>query len=163
MTSSLVITPEYPNRDSEIKPQRDKSIPDNEGMRKELLRQILASNVARRMEQTPGAETQQTLAKKAGIGQSHISRILNGAQSVGLDIVAAVSTALGCQPWELLADDEATRRAAMERMLLGPRVTDERAAEKLPPAPKSMIEGDRPKTKVPAKLYRKRRQPGARS
>lgn len=71
------------------------------------------------MAETPGAETQAALARKAGIGQSHVSRVLKGAQSVGLDVVAAVSTALGCQPWELLANDEATRRAAMERMILG--------------------------------------------
>lgn len=86
-------------------------------MRKELLRQILASNVSRRMETSPGLDTQPALAKKAGIGQSHVSRLLNAKQSVGLDVVAAVSGALGCQPWELLTNDEATRRAAMERML----------------------------------------------
>lgn len=120
MTSSLLsISEEYPNRYQEIKPHRDIAIRDNERMRKELLRQILAANVSRRMEETPGADTQKALAKRAGIGQSHVSRVLNGRQSVGIDIVAAVSGALGCQPWELLADDEITRRAAMERMILG--------------------------------------------
>lgn len=111
------------------------SIPDNVRMKKELLRQILADNVARRMQEIPGVDTQITLAKRAGIAQSHVGRILKGAQSIGLDTIAAVSGALGCQPWELLADDEVTRRAAMERMILGPRVADGRAAQTLPPAP----------------------------
>lgn len=99
-------------------------------MKKELLRQILAANVSRRMREV-GIETQPVLAKRAGVGQSHISRILNMRQSVGLDVIAAVSGALGCQPWELLTNDEATRRAAIERMLGGPAQLE----SDLPPAP----------------------------
>jgi transcriptional regulator with XRE-family HTH domain len=91
-------------------------------MKKEALRQTLASNVDRRM----GAMglNQPELAKKADIGQSHVSRILSGNQSIGLDVIAAVATALGCSPWELLVDAEQTRREAVERILSAPTGSD---------------------------------------
>lgn len=63
---------------------------------------------------------QPELAKKADIGQSHVSRILSGNQSIGLDVITAVATALGCSPWELLVDAEQTRREAVERILSAP-------------------------------------------
>lgn len=87
-------------------------------MKKEALRQALAKNVAERM-RAAGIATQPELAKKANIAQSHASRILGGKQSIGLDVIAAVAGALKCEPWELLVDSDATRRAAIERMLGG--------------------------------------------
>lgn len=111
-------------------------IPNNEPMNKATLRQILAANVARRME-AAGITTQPALAKKANIAQSHVSRILAGNQSIGLDVIAAVAEAVGCEPWELLTDAEATRQAAMQKLLWGDRVSDARAAETLPRPPKS--------------------------
>ena len=93
------------------------------------MRQILAKNVLRLMDET-GIDTQPALATKAKVGQSHISRIVNGRQSVGIDVVEAVSAALGCQPWELLIDNEETRRAAYERIL---RVRDLPDTSFIPP------------------------------
>jgi transcriptional regulator with XRE-family HTH domain len=87
-------------------------------MKKEALRQILADNVARRME--AAKLNQPELARKADIGQSHVSRILSGNQSIGLDVVAAVASALGCYPFELLVDSEQIRRDAVERVLSAP-------------------------------------------
>lgn len=87
-------------------------------MKKEALRQILADNVDRRMEEL--RLTQPELAKKADIGQSHVSRILSGNQSIGLDVIAAVADALGCWAWELLVDSEQVRRNAVERILRAP-------------------------------------------
>lgn len=138
MTSSLVIPVLYPKRDLESNPQRDSSILENVGVKKEALRQILAENVARRMEESSDLDTQPKLAKKAGIGQSHVSRVLNGVQSIGLDVVAALSGAFHCQPWELLANDELTRRQAMERMLMG-REHEEDHVLPMPPLPQKRI------------------------
>lgn len=87
-------------------------------MKKEALRQILAANVARLMDEHEW--TQQQLAKEADIAQSHASRILGGEQSIGLDVVAAVADAFDVEPWELLIDEDATRRNVLER-ILGPK------------------------------------------
>lgn len=63
--------------------------------------------------------TQPQLAEKSGVGQNTISRILlcNGAAT--LDVIAKIAHGIGCQPWELLVDEEETRREAMARMLNG--------------------------------------------
>jgi transcriptional regulator with XRE-family HTH domain len=94
-------------------------------MKKALLRQILAKNLERAMEAAPGADRQLTLAKRAGVGQSHISRILRQESAATIDVIAALAEALNIQPWELLADSDSTRQAALEKML-GGRI-DERA------------------------------------
>lgn len=64
-----------------------------------------------------GIETQPELAKATGVAQSHISRIMSGAQSIGLDIIWEIADGLDCEPWELLVDDDATRERALKRML----------------------------------------------
>lgn len=86
-------------------------------MKKTQLRQIVARNLRRAMERNPSCDTQTALAKRAGIGQSHVSRILRGESAATLDLLAAMAEALNIQPWELLADEEATRQAAIEKML----------------------------------------------
>lgn len=95
------------------------AIHQNVGMKKALLRQILAKNLQGAMEATPGVDTQITLAKRAGVGQSHVSRILRQESAATIDVIAALAEALNIQPWELLSDSEATRQAAMEKMLGG--------------------------------------------
>lgn len=101
----------------------DIGIRDNAPMQKDLLRQILAANIERAMEGA-GFSTQPQLAKKARIGQSSVSRILRGESSATTDMIAALAEALKCQPWELLTDNETTRKAALERMILGPQATE---------------------------------------
>jgi transcriptional regulator with XRE-family HTH domain len=86
-------------------------------MQKRDLRQVLARNIVAAMERVPGLDTQPALAAKAGIAQSQVSRILRAEIGCGLDILNALSTALQVEPWELLADSNATRRAAVEKML----------------------------------------------
>lgn len=83
-----------------------------------LLRQILAANLKKRMEER--GMTQKNLEARSGVSQSHISRIKRTESGATIDRLAAICGALGCQPWELLIDDEALRREAIERML-GPR------------------------------------------
>ncbi len=62
---------------------------------------------------------QLAFAGKAGISQSHLSEILRSVSSVSVDLLADLARAAGCQPWELLADSEETRRAAIDKMLGG--------------------------------------------
>ena len=70
-------------------------------------------------------DTQAGVAKRAGVAQSHVSRLLRCEAAATTDLIAALSRALDVQPWELLADAEATRQAALEKMILGlPRAAD---------------------------------------
>lgn len=101
----------------------------NGPMKKALLRQILARNIERAMQVTPGVDTQMALAKRAGLGQSHISRILRGESAATIDVLTALAEALNIQPWELLADEETTRRAALEKMLGRPPIPDQRVEQ----------------------------------
>lgn len=100
-----------------------------------------------------GIDSGNQLAGKAKIAQSHIGRMRREESAATVDMLDALAAALGVQPWELLADEEATRRAAMERMLLGPRVPDDKAADHLPPAPehKPPVRKRRPVKKHPPK------------
>jgi DNA-binding phage protein len=86
-------------------------------MEKMQLREALARNLLEIMSRTPGLETQQALAKKAKMGQSHISRILNKSTAPTTDTIAALATALRVQPWELLSDAESTRQAVLARYM----------------------------------------------
>lgn len=89
-------------------------------MEKTLLREILARNLAAAMEADPNIGTQQKLAAKARISQAHVSRLLLCEAAATLDIIAALSEAVKCQPWELIVDEHETRKAAIEKML-GPK------------------------------------------
>lgn len=84
-----------------------------------LLRQILADNLREAMSQNPNIDTQIALARRAGIAQSHLSKLLRGEASATTDLIAALAEAVGREPWELLADSESTREAALRKMLLG--------------------------------------------
>lgn len=100
-------------------------IPHTSCMENMQLRQTLAANLRKAMED----DTQAEVAKRAGVAQSHISRILRCEASATTDLIAALARALKLQPWELLADNEATRRAALERMLYGQAVAGDRKVE----------------------------------
>jgi transcriptional regulator with XRE-family HTH domain len=93
------------------------------------LREIVARNVQERMKASPLVRTQPLLAKKAGIGQSHVSRIVNAAAGVTIDRLEMVARALGCEPYELLIEDETARRALIERLMSGPHVPTERVEQ----------------------------------
>lgn len=60
---------------------------------------------------------QTALAKRSGIAQTHISRLLRCSSAATLETVATLADALGIQPWELLVNDEATRAAILQRIL----------------------------------------------
>lgn len=114
-------------------------------MEKKPLHQVFIANVTKRMADSAGLKTQVALSKKAGMSQSFLSEILSGQSIPTIETVAGIAEALGCQAWELLADSEATRKAALERMILGSRLPDERAAQLLPPAPTKEVAAKRRK------------------
>jgi transcriptional regulator with XRE-family HTH domain len=86
-------------------------------MKKIPARQRLAVNLARLMETTPGLNTFQAVAKRAGVAHSHIGRILHQQSSATVDMLDALAGAFGLEPWELLTDFETTREEALRRML----------------------------------------------
>jgi transcriptional regulator with XRE-family HTH domain len=91
---------------------------DNGGMGEIEARQILARNIASRMDRDHNLDTQPKLSAKSHVAQPHISRILRGTSGATIDAIAKIARAFNCQPWELLVDSEQTRRAALERMLV---------------------------------------------
>lgn len=123
---------------------------DNANVDKIKLRQVFAANLTRAMRDKPGLETQSGLAKATGVTQGYLSELIRGESSPTTDMLATLANALDIRPWELLADDEETREAAIRKMLMGPRVSDEKAAKHLPPAP----------TKEVAKRRRKKAEGG---
>jgi DNA-binding Xre family transcriptional regulator len=81
------------------------------------LRAILAKNVRKRMEQDPSIRRQEMLEEKSGLGQSTVSRVLNCGGAATLDTLQALARAVGCQPWELLVDDDQVREDIVNRFL----------------------------------------------
>lgn len=97
-------------------------------------RELVAANVRRLMAVTPDLDTPAKLAKKcywphgnkkAGkrLGARTIRYLLDTRQTVppppapSVDVLVAIARAFGRQPWELLADDEQTRRYLVTRLL----------------------------------------------
>lgn len=116
----------------------NRGMPENiEAMdaKEKQLRKALAGNVIRLRKLAN--LTQPELAQRAGISQASVSRIENETWGATLEGIAGLAKAFNCEAWMLLADSDATREAALQHMLWGPAVTPERAAQFLPPAPKS--------------------------
>lgn len=99
-------------------------------MEKRSLHQIFISNVRTRLESST-LRTQSALAARAGISASFLSEVLAELSVPTLTVVEAVAKALSCQGWELLADSEATRQAALQKLLWGENAPDKRVEETL--------------------------------
>ena len=121
MISSLVTPDLYPSSGKRVNtptyPPSDTRAGNNYPVTEEQLREVLARNVAKRTELL--GLTQEAVEERAGMGQSTVSRILTKGGSATLRSLAALARALECQPWELLVDNEATREAAMRKILKG--------------------------------------------
>jgi transcriptional regulator with XRE-family HTH domain len=59
------------------------------------LRLALAKNIASLMQKTPALDTQVKLAKRSGIAQSSVGRILRGEVAATLDNIESIATAFG--------------------------------------------------------------------
>lgn len=122
----LVHGADYPHTDIFVNPHMDVECGHNSWM--PTLREIVAKNVRTRMK-AGALRTQPRLAEKAGIAQSHVSRIVNGASGITIDRLELVARALNCEPYEFLIDDESARRALIERLMSGPAVPTERVEQ----------------------------------
>ncbi|HLA34301.1 MAG TPA: helix-turn-helix transcriptional regulator [Rhodocyclaceae bacterium] len=67
-----------------------------------ITRKYVAENLRRWMVETPSLSTQTSVAKKAGIAQSHIGRILREESSATVDMLEAIAHAFRRLPEELL-------------------------------------------------------------
>lgn len=121
----LVHDPNYPDPDRKVNPHMDTTL--RQHFRMKSVREIVAENVKRRM--IGDLDTQPKLAKKAGVGQAHISRIVNEKSGVTIDRLEMVARAFRCQPYELLLDGNEARRAIIEQIVLGPAVSTERVEQ----------------------------------
>lgn len=119
------------------------AIGENRRMAKPLtkseLRQIVGENVRAAIERSESVRSVNALAIKAGVAQASLSEALRGLSAMTTDTIAEIAACLDCQPWELLANTESTRKAALERMLGGPvkPVPNKRVEEVFPPVPKT--------------------------
>lgn len=103
-------------------------------------RQLLAANVKKWMDKTPGMDSPEKLAlvcrwpagnKKAGkkIAPRTLRYMLDvrkDAPAPSVDLIFAVAAALHRQPWELLADDDQTRRYLLGFILTAKAADDAR-------------------------------------
>lgn len=113
-------------------------------------RQLLAANVRKLMDEKPALDSAEKLAKhckwpdghkKAGkkIAPRTIRYLLDDRQdapSPTVDLVFAIAKALERQPWELLADDEQTRKYLLGMLLHSAPADDERVGMHLPKSPR---------------------------
>lgn len=105
------------------------------------------------MDRSPSLTSQTALARASKVAQSYLSRVLRGESAATVDTIEAIAKAFTCAPWELLVDSEAIRRVAIERVLAGPAVPDERVAQALGEPPGAF---DRRTPKKSAMRLRKR-------
>ena len=63
---------------------------------------VLSKNLRTLMETSDGLRTQAALAKRCGIDQRTVGRILNAEHSPQLKQIEAIAAAFGLQSWQLL-------------------------------------------------------------
>lgn len=74
-----------------------------------LIREILAANIRHYMREVPAVDTQVKLAKKAGISQSSVARVLAANIDTQISIVAALAEAIGVRTADLLVEAPAEK------------------------------------------------------
>ena len=79
--------------------------------------------------------SQAALARKSGVAQSYLSRVLRAKSAATIDQIERIAQAFGCQPFELLVDSEMIRRVAIERVLNAPPAPEERVDRAKGPVP----------------------------
>ncbi len=70
--------------------------------------------LARRLQQLKGRQTQSVFAKRIGIGQASLNRILNKKQDVSIDMLETMCTFLEIDICELLRLDREAEAAVIE-------------------------------------------------
>lgn len=82
-------------------------------MNRKPLREILAANVRRYMSIVPAVDTQAKLAKRAGISQSSVARVVAGNVDTQIGIVESLADAIGVSAAELI-EDEANAKGTLQ-------------------------------------------------
>jgi transcriptional regulator with XRE-family HTH domain len=78
-------------------------------MTKKPIREVLAANIRHYMRTVPAVDTQVKLARRAGISQSSVARILAGNIDTQVSIVESLADAIGVSAAELLEDETSSR------------------------------------------------------
>jgi transcriptional regulator with XRE-family HTH domain len=73
------------------------------------IREVLATNIRHYMREVPAVDTQVKLAKKAGISQSSVARVLAANIDTQISIVAALAEAIGVRTADLLVEAPAEK------------------------------------------------------
>lgn len=123
MTSSLVIPPLYADLHTASSGSGNAlthaACEENADMqtKKRGIREVLAANLQARMDADETISNQPLLSARSGVDQGYISRVLRQEAAVSIEVLEKLARGCRCQPWELLVDEEATREAAIRRML----------------------------------------------
>lgn len=72
---------------------------------KSSLRMILARKLRWYMDHYPHVDKQEKVAKRAGISQSSVNRVLSGKVDTQMRVVESLANAIGISPTDLLIDD----------------------------------------------------------
>jgi transcriptional regulator with XRE-family HTH domain len=88
-------------------PQTDGPLLHHDEMNPTHLRQVIAARIRALMAQRPDLDTQVKLARRAGLSQSTVARILSADSSATADSLAQLSHAFGTSAASLLLDDPA--------------------------------------------------------
>lgn len=70
--------------------------------------------------------SQYELGQLAGTGNQQISRLEMGKRSLTTEWMRRLSAALGCKPWELLAEDEGMKHSELHALRLFRSLDDDR-------------------------------------
>lgn len=82
---------------------------------KNTIRDVLAHNMSTAMDRQ--GLSGNALAKRAGVAQTHLAKVLRGEADVSTGKLAEIAAGLGMHPWELLVDSEAVRERVIRRAL----------------------------------------------
>ncbi|WP_081935646.1 helix-turn-helix transcriptional regulator [Burkholderia sp. 9120] len=93
--------------------------------------EILARNIRRLMDGHPTLATQTALARRAGISQSSIQRVLTAAVHPQLDVIEAIANSFRVTPAQLLMEDLDTGTVQISR--------DDMGLEDLPEADREKV------------------------
>ena len=73
------------------------------------------------MQDSLDMQSQNALASRAKVAQSHVGRIRRQESAATVDMLDAIAGALGIQAWELLVDSDEMREEAIRRLLATPK------------------------------------------
>ena len=87
---------------------------DNRNVDKKT-RAVLARNIERRMREA-GIRSNIALGELSGVSDVHIGRVRKELTGATIDALEGLATALRCEPWELIADEDSIERLVLRRL-----------------------------------------------